>query len=55
MIATELLFELDRTPNPLREQLATVPLTRTGDLIELPPGPGLGLTLDREILKRYGA
>src|SRR5204863_6773910 len=55
MLATELLFELDRTPNPLREQLATVPLTRTGDLIELPPGPGLGLTLDREILKRYSA
>ena len=35
--------------------LAAVPLTRTGDLIELPPGPGLGLTLDREILKRYSA
>ncbi len=55
MIATELLFELDRTPNPLREQLATVPLTRAGDLIELPPGPGLGLTLDHESLKRYSA
>jgi D-galactarolactone cycloisomerase len=55
MQPTELLFELDRTPNPLRETLATEPLRRAGDLIELPSGPGLGLTVDRDVLKRYAS
>ena len=50
---TELLFELDRTPNPLREGLAVSPLVRKGDMIEIPSGPGLGLQLDRDRLRHY--
>ncbi len=53
LFPTELLFELDRTPNPLREKLATTPLVRKGDRIEIPQGPGLGLELDRDLLKKY--
>jgi len=53
LFPTELLFELDRTPNPFRERLATTPLVRKGDRIEIPQGPGLGLELDRDLLKRY--
>lgn len=49
----EPLFELDRTPNPLRDELALNPPTRSGDILELPPGPGLGLEIDRRVLERY--
>ncbi|MBI3988783.1 MAG: mandelate racemase/muconate lactonizing enzyme family protein [candidate division NC10 bacterium] len=51
LFPTELLFELDRTPNPFRERLATTPLVRKGDMIEIPQGPGLGLALNRDLLK----
>ncbi|MGH7278720.1 MAG: mandelate racemase/muconate lactonizing enzyme family protein [Candidatus Rokuibacteriota bacterium] len=53
LFATELLFELDRTPNPFRETLAVTPPVRRGDVIEIPAKPGLGLEVDRDVLKRY--
>ncbi|MBI4245795.1 MAG: mandelate racemase/muconate lactonizing enzyme family protein [Candidatus Rokubacteria bacterium] len=53
MVPSEPLFELDRTPNPLRDQLALNPPKRAGDEIELPTGPGLGLEIDRKALERY--
>lgn len=54
-VGGEVLFELDRTPNPLRDHLALNPPRRAGDLLELPEGPGLGLEIDRAALTRYGA
>jgi D-galactarolactone cycloisomerase len=51
----EPLLELDRTPNALREHLAQNPLVRTGDMVQVPSGPGLGLEIDRAVLARYGA
>ena len=53
MMPTELLFELDRTPNPLRDELAQNPPKRAGDVVEVPGGPGLGLEIDRRALERY--
>ncbi len=55
LIPSEPLFELDRTPNPLRDELALNPLKRAGDVLELPAGPGLGLEIDRRTLERYRA
>lgn len=55
MVPAEVLFELDRTPNPLREHLALTPLARVGDVIQVPEAPGLGLEIDRAALARYGA
>ncbi len=55
MLPSEPLFELDRTPNPLREQLAQNPPKRAGDVLEVPAGPGLGLEIDRRVLERYRA
>ena len=54
-VSEQLLVEVDRTPSPLREELAREPLVRTGDLIDLPTAPGLGRTLDGQVLKRSGA
>src|SRR5581483_2032581 len=47
------LLELDRSPNPPREELALNPLQRDGDLVTIPSGPGLGLEIDRAALERY--
>jgi D-galactarolactone cycloisomerase len=53
MVPADVLFELDRTPNPLRDQLALNPPRRVGDVIDVPDGPGLGLEIDRTVLARY--
>src|SRR5213076_848577 len=55
LLAAEPLFELDRTPNPLRDQLALNPPKRAGDMVDVPTGPGLGLEIDRAVLERYRA
>jgi D-galactarolactone cycloisomerase len=55
MMPSEPLFELDRTPNPLRDQLALNPPARAGDVLQVPDGPGLGLELDRRVLARHRA
>ncbi len=55
MVSEELLVEVDRAPSPLRDELAREPLVRTGDLIDLPTAPGLGRTLDGQLLKRSSA
>jgi D-galactarolactone cycloisomerase len=53
MFSSEPLFELDRTPNPLRDALAQNPPKRAGDVIDVPMGSGLGLEIDRRVLERY--
>jgi L-alanine-DL-glutamate epimerase-like enolase superfamily enzyme len=40
------VLEYDVRPNPLRDALLTEPLTVTGGTVEVPAGPGLGVTLD---------
>lgn len=45
--------EYDRTENPLRDELVPGFPDRRGDLIRVPDGPGLGIDIDVERLKRY--
>ena len=48
------LLEFDQNPNPLRSDLFQEPLTVDGNgQIRLPDGPGLGVTLDEDTLRRY--
>jgi D-galactarolactone cycloisomerase len=44
------LVELDQAPNALREQLSDL---TTGPLIAVPEGPGLGITIDRDVLDKF--
>ncbi len=46
-------LELDIRPNPLREELLDHPLTPQQGRIAVPAGPGLGVTLDHDIVARY--
>jgi D-arabinonate dehydratase len=50
------LIELDRNPNGLRTELLDVPVEPGPDgVIELSERPGLGVSLDRDTLRRYAA
>jgi L-alanine-DL-glutamate epimerase-like enolase superfamily enzyme len=49
-----LVLELDQTPNALRDELVTTPMTLDADgTVALPDGPGLGITLDEDAVARY--
>jgi D-galactarolactone cycloisomerase len=49
------MLEFDRTPNPLRDDLAVDPVTNDGNVVPIPDRPGIGVTLDRDVLERFRA
>jgi len=49
------LIEYDVSDNPLRDELLTRPLKPVGGRIAVPDGPGLGIELDPEAIKRFRA
>ncbi|RMF90966.1 MAG: mandelate racemase/muconate lactonizing enzyme family protein [Planctomycetota bacterium] len=49
----EVLLELDRTPNPLRDELFAVPLAIEGNKVHVPTAPGLGVEVDRNKLTEF--
>ena len=49
----EPLFELDQSPNIFRENLVINPLQIKDGYAEIPKEAGLGITLNRDFLKRY--
>ena len=47
-------LEFDRSPNPLRKELATEPFAPDDDgQVGIPDGPGLGVELDDDAVERY--
>jgi D-galactarolactone cycloisomerase len=48
------MLEYEQTPNPLRDDLARVPI-RLGarGMVDVPQGPGLGIEIDRTVLEKY--
>jgi len=49
------LFEFDRSENPLRHDLLTEPLDPTGGELAVPDGPGLGIDIDEGAVEQYRA
>jgi D-galactarolactone cycloisomerase len=47
------VFELDRTPNPFRQAIATVPFEHDGGDLRIPDRPGIGVEIDRDVLAAY--
>lgn len=47
-----LVAELDQAPNPFRSGLANL---ETGPVMHVPRGPGLGIEVDRDVLRAYSA
>ena len=49
----EPLLEFDRSEHPFRQAVLTAPLEHECGVVAIPEGPGLGITLDREAIRRY--
>ncbi len=48
-----LICEVDRLPNPLREELAVTPLEVENGHLRVPETPGLGIELNDKIVRKY--
>ncbi len=47
------MLELDRSPNALREEIVPEGLEIRGGIARVPTGPGLGIEVDRDALRRF--
>ncbi len=52
-VAAPCLIEYDVGDNPLRDELLTRPLAPVNGRLAVPEGPGLGIELDPEAVKRF--
>ncbi|MBI4736007.1 MAG: mandelate racemase/muconate lactonizing enzyme family protein [candidate division NC10 bacterium] len=53
VFAAEPIFEYDRSAHPFRQHLVEHPIQHVNGWVEIPPGPGLGVTVDRSVIDRY--
>ena len=49
----EPMLEFDRTPNPIREDLAVDPIRNDGTTVPIRDEPGLGIEIDRDVLAEF--
>lgn len=49
----EPLLEFDRTEHPIRQAVLTEPIEHRQGRVDVPTGPGLGIEIDREALRRF--
>ena len=47
------LLEYDMSENALRTELAREPIRHSDGFVAIPQGPGLGIEIDRDVLRRY--
>ena len=47
------LLELDNIENPFRTELAVKPVVVRDGFAEVPAGPGLGVDIDEDVIRRY--
>ncbi|MEM9157470.1 MAG: mandelate racemase/muconate lactonizing enzyme family protein [Verrucomicrobiota bacterium] len=49
----EPVMEFDQTPNPIRNELASVAFEQLDGFVEVPKGVGLGIEIDESVLNRF--
>jgi D-galactarolactone cycloisomerase len=54
LYAQEPVLEYDRSSHPFRRQLVSEPIEQIDGWVQIPSRPGLGVDVDRAMLKRYG-
>jgi D-galactarolactone cycloisomerase len=47
------MLEFDRTPNPIREDLAVDPITNDGNVVHIRDDPGIGIEVDEDVLETF--
>jgi D-galactarolactone cycloisomerase len=53
LFPSEVLLEFDTSSHPFREQLTDTALRQREGWVEIPQKPGLGIEIDRDIIKRF--
>ncbi len=48
---SEPIFEYDRSTHPFRQALVKQPFQQVGGWIEIPRAPGLGIEVDRQVIR----
>jgi D-galactarolactone cycloisomerase len=51
----EPLLEFDQSEHPIRMAVLAEPIVQTAGWVEIPDGPGLGISVDRDALMRFAA
>ncbi|HZF32222.1 MAG TPA: enolase C-terminal domain-like protein, partial [Candidatus Angelobacter sp.] len=51
--ANGVVFELKPNPSPMQHELITKPIEQRDGYVEVPAGPGLGITVNEDIIARY--
>lgn len=51
----EPLLEFDRSEHPFRQAVLTAPIEHVRGWVDIPTGPGLGIEVDRDALRRFAA
>jgi D-galactarolactone cycloisomerase len=49
----EPMLEFDRTEHPIRQAILTRPIEHVRGVVRVPDGPGLGIEVDREALRKF--
>ncbi len=49
----EPILEFDRTHNPFRQAVSTIPIEHSNGVVAIPTGPGLGIDVNRDALIEY--
>jgi D-galactarolactone cycloisomerase len=49
----EPVMEFDQTPNPIRNELASVCFEQKGGFVDVPKGPGLGIEINESVIERF--
>lgn len=49
----EPVMEFDQTPNPIRNELASIVFEQEGGYVDVPQGPGLGVEIDESVLNSF--
>lgn len=55
LFAQEPVLEYDRSSHPFRQHLITRPIQQVDGWVEIPAGPGLGVEVDREVIREFSA
>jgi D-galactarolactone cycloisomerase len=53
LFPSEVLLEFDTSSHPFREQLTDTPMRQREGWVEIPRKPGLGIEIDRDVIKRF--
>lgn len=53
VVPQPVLLEFEQEENPFRDFLAKEPIVQKAGIVAVPGGPGLGIEVDREVIKKY--